>query len=334
MRFEPRFCPRAGCPSRAHPPFRFRFQGRFHRRCDGRFVQRFLCCHCRRTFSSQTFRLDYRLKRPGLHLELFRDFVSKVTQRQSARIRGCTRRTVARRLELLGRHCQDFHRLVLARKKERGGLAGVFQVDELETYEHNRRLKPLTIPTLIERNSFFVVHAECAPLPARGGLNPAWETRKEERESRQGKRRSGSRAAVRRCFQVLREHHDSRLRVQVQTDRKSSYGPLLREQFGERFAHARYSSKARRDYRNPLFPINFVFAMARDGMSRLVRRNWAGTKKDLACVRHAWIWIAWRNYVRAITNSAPDVSSAMALGVSRHMWSIERLLAWRCDLRD
>ncbi|MCK6448630.1 MAG: hypothetical protein L6Q99_19735, partial [Planctomycetes bacterium] len=85
MHFHPKFCPRPDCPSHAGSPFLFRRRGYFRRRCDTRKVPRFLCLTCSRGFSSQTFRVDYRLKRPDLLVPFFYDRVSKVTHRQSAR---------------------------------------------------------------------------------------------------------------------------------------------------------------------------------------------------------------------------------------------------------
>ena len=56
----------------------------------------------------------------------------------------------------------------------------------------------------------------------------------------------------------------------MQTDKKSSYRTILARRFGARLAHERHSSIAKRDYSNPLFPINHTLAMMRDGISRLV----------------------------------------------------------------
>ncbi len=330
MSFQPRHCPHSDCDSHRSHRFRWRRKGYFTRQCDGRSVPRFLCLGCRRTFSSQTFRVDYRLKKPRLHLALFRDFVSKCTMRQSARTLECHRRTVAHRLELLGNHCRAFHRSMLERTRVRGGVSGVFQLDELETFEHSRRLKPVTVPVLIERKSFFVVHASCAPLPARGGLTAVWRAKKERLETALGeKRRSGSVAAVRESFECLARVHRSEGAVAVQTDRKKSYPPALRHSFGERLRHTRCSSKATRDRGNTLFPINHTLAMMRDGLSRLVRRSWAAAKLRERLGSHLWIWIAYRNYVRGITNKAPRVTPAMALGIERERWKRTELLAWR-----
>ena len=47
-----------------------------------------------------------------------------------------------------------------------------FQLDEQETFETDRLLKPVTMPVLIHADSRFVVHVEAAKLPARGQLRP------------------------------------------------------------------------------------------------------------------------------------------------------------------
>ena len=329
MRFRPRACPHSDCPTRSGERFSHRLHGRYRRQCDGRLVQRFLCRGCRRTFSVQSFRVDYRLKKPGLIQQLVPLFVSKVTHRQSARVLGCTRRTVARRLLLLGDHAEAFHSRMLERKRRRGGLRGPFQLDELETFEHSRRLAPVTMPFLISRNSYFIVDLDTAPMPCRGGLSPTYRKKKDEQEQELGIRRSGSREAVTACFKTLAHVHKPKAPVWVQTDRKTAYGTILRGLLGSRVSHGRYDSRCRRDYKNPLFPINLTLAMARDCISRLVRRTWAASKLRERLRLHGWIWAAWRNYVRPITNRAPKVTAAMAAGVTTRRWSIAKICAWR-----
>jgi hypothetical protein len=322
--FIPPHCPRDACPSRrTRSPFLWRRKGRFHRACDERVVQRFLCCSCRRYFSTQTFRLDYRLHRPTLHFALFDTFISKVTQRQAARNLLCTRKTVVHRLRLLSGHARAFHGEVLLRAQREGGLPGRFQIDELETFENSRRLCPVTMPVLIERRSYFAVHFEVAPLPPRG------KPHRNERERPKGSRRSGSNAAVERCFRVLADVRPKDKDVVVSSDFKPSYGGLLRKVLPGAHRHLRHSSKARRDRYNPLFPINHTLAMLRDGLSRLVRRSWGASKQRDWLERHAWIWIAYRNYIRGVTNRTPRKSPGQALGVIARQFSKNTLFEWR-----
>jgi hypothetical protein len=254
--------------------------------------------------------------------------------RQSARLQGLSRKTVAHRLELMGRHCRDLHAHLFSRALRRAKLLGIFQLDELETFETDRRLQPLTVPVLIERKSYFVLHTAVAPLPARGRLSPRDRERKAEREARFGKRKSGSTKVVRESFERLRESVPRCGLVRVQTDRKKSYGSILRRLFGARLVHQRTSSKARRSYSNRLFPINHTLAMMRDGISRLVRRSWAAAKKRCRLERHLWMWVVWRNYVRGITVEAPRTSPAMALGICAEKWRKRELFRWKCEFLE
>lgn len=329
-RFTPPHCPLDTCPSRRQEnPFLWRRKGKYGRACDGRVVQRFQCLTCRRHFSTQTFRVDYRLQKPTLHLRLFEDFVSKVTQRQSARNLECTRKTVVHRLRLLSQHGRGFHHKVLARAKEQGGLRGDFQLDELETFENSRRLCPVTMPSLIELHTYFVVDVEVAPLPSRGRLSPRELAKKLERERLEGQRRSGSREALVRCFEVLDRVRDPNVQLVITSDFKSTYPGVLRDVLQEGYLHVRHSSTARRDYGNPLFPINHTLAMLRDGLSRLVRRSWGASKKREWLEVHAWIWVAYRNYIRSITNRARRTSAAMALHVVARRFSARTFFEWR-----
>lgn len=330
MRFMPSRCPFPDCPSRTQGGFRPARWGFYRRKCDGRSAQRFRCRSCRRTFSAQAFRLDYRLRRPRLHLDLWPHLISKVTHRQAARVLGCHRRTVAHRLELLGKHCRDYHLARLRQLHARGGAEGSWQLDELETYETSRRLQPLTVPVLIHASSYFVVSVDVASLPCRGGLSESDLHRKAARERAHGLRRSGSRAAVERCLSHLAPLTESRTTM-VATDRKSTYPGSLSRVLGRSVVHVCTRSTVKRDRRNPLFPINHTLAQMRDGISRLVRRTWAASKRALRLCWHLWIWVCWRNYVRYVTNHAPMTTPAMLIGAERRPLGREELLGAKVD---
>jgi len=332
MKFEPQICPHPACPSQDDGSFRYQRKGHFRRGCDGRRIPRFLCTSCGKQFSSQTFRFTYRYRRPNLRLQLFHLLTAKVTLRQSARILGCSRDTVARLHRKMGRICREYHRIQL--QAHRGMLFGSFQLDELETFETHRLVRPVTVPVLIEKHSYFVLHAEAAPMGPRGRLHPAAQKRKEADEALYGKRRNGSRKAVKHTFQLLREMLPQDKLLDIQTDRKSTYRSLIHLIFPDCLgSHVRESSRRRRDYSNVLFPINHTLAMMRDGISRLVRRSWGASKLRARLEDHMAIWIAYRNYVRGITVVDPGVTPAMALGVLGSQVDAREILAWRWPSR-
>ena len=326
MPFSPPCCPIPQCPSsRKEAPFLWRKRGHYVRACDGRAVQRFLCLACLTSFSVQSFRLDYRHRKPHLNGRIFDLFISKVTHRQAARILRTRRRTIERRLTLYGGQARLFQQARLQGKR----IDGVFLLDELETFEQNRRLKPVTMPLLIERESRFFVHLETAALPARGPLSAKNQLKKEELERLHGKRRSGSTAAVTRCFEALARHHKEGKPALILTDCKTSYPVILNAVFKQESPnHKRTSSKRKRDPKNPLFAINHSFAMLRDGISRLVRRTWAHSMKRERLAQHAWIHLLWRNFVRGVTNVKHRITPAMAIGIETEAWTRRGLLVW------
>ena len=174
-----------------------------------------------------------------------------------------------------------------------------------------------------------VVTLAVASLPCRGRLSAFETERKLMRERLEGKRRSGSRRAVQTCFRYLEHFLSGRRNVVIATDRKTSYAAILREELGARVIHVRHPSRATRNYHNPLFPINHTLAMMRDGLSRLVRRNWGASKRQSWLEWHAWVWVAYRNFIRSITNEAKTTSSAMALGLVDRMLDKYDLFTWR-----
>lgn len=288
-------------------------------------MQRFRCTSCGRGFSSQTFRADFRLRRPGLNAPILSCLVSKVTLRQTARILKVNRKTVEHRLRLFARVAREFHQAHLARAVKRGGLFGSFSLDEAETFEHNRRLKPLTVPVLIHRPTRFLVHIEVGTLPARGSLKGRDAERK-----RIDKRGSQSTIMVDRCIAALQRVHAPDSLLEIVVDQKRTYRPLIHKHFAGRVgAIVTESSKRARNPSNPLFAINHTLATMRDHVSRLVRRTWATTKRRERLEMHAWIFTAWRNYARPLSNKIRHVSSAMMLGLADRIYGLPDLVRWR-----
>ena len=330
VRFMPSVCPYETCPSKRGRPFRFHSRGSYQRRCDGRVVPKFHCLSCRRHFSLQSFRLDFGLRKPWLNCQVAQQLCAKTTLRKTAEILGVRRPTVERRLRLFGDHCRQIHTWLLEQHKlERGGVpCPTVLMDELETFETDRRVQPVTVPILIDRSSYFVIHVETAPMAPRGALSGRALERKERLELEIGRRRSGSRAAITRTLRAWRDQTSSGHGRTLITDKKRTYRSVLREVFpGQAVAHATIKSTETRDYKNPLFPINHTNALFRDSVSRLVRRSWGVSKRREHLESHLWLFVVFRNLIRGITRKAWKVTAGMAVGL------VERKLRWGEVLR-
>ena len=324
--FMPPRCPSRCCPAHLRP-----FDGFFVRqgvyRSSGRSheVPRFRCRVCRRGFSRQTFRADYRQKKPYLNASCLQLFVACVGQRQTARVLGVARRTIERRFRWLAAHARGFHRNRLSGAR----LAGPFQLDELESFEGNR-FQPVTAPVLIDRRTFFVVSTAVGPIRRKGRMTNGQRLARARHEALHGRRPARSARVVRQVLSELRRIVHPLRPVVLESDRKPMYGQLGRRIFGERFSWSRHSATARRDRANPLFPINHTNARLRHFLSRLRRRTWCISKTRRDLQRHLAIATLWVNYSRGITNRT-QVTPAQALGLCPRPFRPEELVSWRQD---
>ena len=326
--FVPPCCPNPSCPNHLHPALHFfHRRGSYQPKCRPHPVPRFRCRHCRRGFSRQTFRADYRDHRPDLNARLFRYLASGLGLRQSARILGLSRHCTELKFRKLATHLR-FLNLNLRRPLP---CPVRLQLDELETFEGRRNTRPLTVPVLIEQDSRFVVWALSAPIRPRGRMTPARRKAIAREEARFGPRRDRSRAALRCVLARAGALVPRGSSVLLRTDEKLVYPELARRAFvGRALIHEQTNSRRARTKWNPLFPINHTEAMARDLMGRLRRESWLVSKLRRFLDLGLHVFAAYRNYVRRRFNRDRKTPAQMLEIVDRRM-TAQELFTWRQD---
>jgi len=326
--FEPPRCPYRPCPQHSSPEPRFFLRaGSYHPRCRAAPVPRFVCRTCRRSFSRQTFRADYRDHRPDLNARVFLSLATGLGLRQTARNVGLSLRCTELKFRKIARHLRRLNLNL------RGPLPpdASLQFDEIETYEGRRNTRPLSLPLLIERKSRFVVWGEAASIRPHGRMSKARLKALAKDEERLGKRRDASRQAILRTLRRGAELATRLAQVELSSDEKASYPGLARLAFqGKRVLHERTNSKLVRATWNPLFAINHTEAMVRDLLGRLRRESWLVSKKRRYLDLGLQLWMAYRNYVRRRFNF-DECSPAQVLGFARRRMRPEELLTWRQD---
>jgi transposase-like protein len=326
--FRPPRCPHFGCPNHQNPSSdSFRPHGSYRAQCRPHPIPRFRCNKCLRTFSRQTFRMDYRDHRPDLNARLFQALASGLGLRQSSRNLRLSLRCTELKFRKIARHLRRLNLNL------RGALpeGATFQLDEMETYEGRRNTRPLSVPVLIETKTRFIVWAEAATIRPRGKMSPARRRAVAEDERRFGRRRDRSRRSLRRTLGRGRDLVRGLDQVVFQTDLKSSYVALAKEAFDEeRLVHSQTSGRLPRTVANPLFPINHTEAMARDLSGRLRRESWLASKKRRFLDLGLQVFLAYRNYVRRRFNFDRQ-SPAEMLGFAPRRFEETELLSWRQD---
>ncbi len=326
--FQPPRCPNRTCPNHRQPIPRFYHRrGYYVVRCRPHPIPRFRCRTCRRSFSRQTFRMDYCDHRPDLNARLFRLMASGIGLRQTSRLLGLTLRCTELKFRKIARHLR---RLNLNLRVPLQNLVS-FQFDELETYEGRRNSRPLSLPVLIEEESRYVVWAESATIRPHGKMSEARQRAVIQDETRYGRRVDRSRRSVRRTLQRGADIVRTDARITLTTDKKPTYPGLARTAFGSQLRlHTRINSQLPRTTWNPLFPINHTEAMARDLLGRLRRESWLVSKKRRYLDLGIQLWMAYRNLVRRRFNRDEE-SPAQLLGFVARRLKWGEALSWRQD---
>ena len=323
--FHPPCCPYTGCSEHRAPRARFyRRNGYYHPGCRPHPVPRFICLSCRRGFSRQTFRADFRDHRPHLNPQLFRLLCSGVGLRQSSRLLGLSLRCTELKFRKLGRHLTQLNLNFRAPLPAGSRL----QFDELESYEGRRNTRPLTLPILIETRTRLMIWAESATIRPRGRMT---ESRKQAiaRETMKfGPRKDRSRPSILRALRRGAALTRGLECVVFESDQKTVYPGLVARAFeGQVVEHNRTSSRLPRNVRNPLFPINHTEAMGRDLVGRLRRKSWLVSKEREFLDLHLQIYMAYRNFARPRFNRDTQTPAQLA-GVVERMIRPTQLLGW------
>lgn len=326
--FQPPRCPYRGCGHHDQPSGHFfRRHGHYHPKCRPRPVPRFRCLSCKRTFSRQTFRADYRDHRPHLNRSVFLSLASGIGLRQTSRILGLSLRCTELKYRKIARHLRRLNLNLRGELPEDSRL----QLDELETYEAERNTCPLTVPILIESRSRYVIWAESAPIRPRGRMTEKRRERIARAEKKRGPRVDRSRNALERTLRRGARVARPLSVVKLSTDEKSTYPGLAREAFGRtRLVHEQTNSRLARGTWNPLFPINHTEAMLRDLLGRMRRESWLVSKKRRYLDLGLQLFSAYRNLVRRRFNSDRE-TPAQILGFVARPLSPGEVLSWRQD---
>lgn len=327
MRFVPPFCPSPKCSQHAHPEGRFFLRhGTFVAACHPEPVQRFRCRVCRITFSTQTFRQDYRDRRPGLNQPVFELLASGIGFRQIGRLHRISVSAVQRKALKIGVQQHFLHENL----SHCLPVGSVFVLDEEETFETSS-IRRVGVAMVVEQESWFIVATATGSLRRLAKPGTARRRWQEREEQCHGKRPDESSQCVRSVLAALRQKVGDRAIV-LHTDQKSSYGRIAEEIFGHLVRHERTSGKAPRTPWNPLFPINSMQAISRDLVGALRRQSWLHAKKASKLPARLAIFVAIKNYQRKrFTRDKEDKSPAVHLNLIPRSLTTSELQRWRQD---
>lgn len=264
--------------------------GRFYRKSDRHWIQRFRCPHCGKNFSLATHSPSYKQKKRHLNVLVLRQLASGTSLRRTARLLRIHRTTVARKLTFLGLYT----RFLNLQHRNTQPPSTEIQFDDLETFEHSK-MKPLSVTLAVEKHTRRILGFEVARMPAKGLLS-------EKSVKKYGLRpdqRSESRS---RLFRRLKPHIDDS--ATLESDENPHYTSDVKEHFPNG-VHVRWpggrgclvgQGELKQLKFDPLFSLNHTCAMFRANVSRLIRKTWCTTKRIQPLIDHLEIYVYYHNH--------------------------------------
>jgi transposase-like protein len=320
----PPHCPNPKCKyhkpqARPWPVVRF---GTYARLNPPHVVQRYRCLACRRTFSDQTFRTTYWLKRPQLLPQVQKLAVSGAANRQIARVLGAAPSTIDSQLARLGRHCLLFHRHLLAKASPAGDIA----IDGLVTFENSQYL-PYEMVAAVDRTSSFILHVAEAERRRSGTMTEQQKKKRASIERIHGRPDPGS--LMRALVEVLTESLRGAVRAQVWSDKHKTYPyAIARIRTGE-VVHRQIDSRAPRTALNPLFEVNLLDMLIRHCLKDHTRQTIAFGKRRQHSVYRLAIFVVWRNCIKLRRERRCRETPAMRKGLLERRLTEEDVLGRR-----
>src|SRR5262245_54419522 len=321
LSFTPPFCPRSSC--RYHTctaGWRFKRIGFYGRRCPPRRVQRYLCLHCRRAFSTQTFSTTYWLRRPELLLTLFYRLLTCAGFRQMTLELQVAHSTLMRLAARLGRHCLLFQRLHQPPVKEPVALDG------FESFEWSQYF-PFHFNVLVGCHSHFLYGFTDSPLRRKGRMTAAQRRRRARLELKLGRPDPGS--IRHEVANVLRICGLSQGRVVLRSDDHPAYPRAFRALPELTVHHHVTSSLERRTTKNPLFPVNLLDQLIRHGGSNHKRETIAFSKRRQGAIERQAVLQVWRNFIKPFSENRGGGTAAQRLGLLDRALTVRDVLARR-----
>lgn len=247
--------------------------GRFYRKSDGRWISRFRCLKCQRSFSFATLDPCYRQNKRHKNRWVEKLICSGVSLRRTARNLSLNRKTITRKLLYLASQAE----LELEMTNRSHPVVSEVEFDDLITCEQTK-CKMVSVISAVVTGTRRIVGVDVARMPTSGRLA------KISRE-KYGPRKDERPEVRRRFFSKIKPFIAEN--ALIKSDESPHYPEDVKKYF-PRCTHKRIKGKRgcsvgqgelKRIGFDPLFSLNHTFATQRDDLSRLRRRTWSISKK-------------------------------------------------------
>ena len=332
-RFRPPFCPWPDCVAHRAPGRGFHRHGHYRKPSSRKRIPRFRCLDCKGTCSRSTFSTTYYLKRPALLVAVASGLAACSAHRQIARSAHCSKTSVTRMAERLGRHAILFHARC---RTHLPALTETIVHDHFEGFV-GRQDRALGIGTAVGLNSWFVYDIDPAPHKGSG--------RRSDRTTDPKATSVPNRSYVKsieRTFRGLIQHIPENRPLVCNMDGRLDYRVAVRaDDLRSRVDLHSFPNPVRGPKGTPrspeavardraMFPVDQLHQLLRHTCADHKRETLAFGRRLESVLGRAHLIAVWKNFIKSRSERAPDrTTPAMRLGMTDTRWRWERVLSRR-----
>ena len=260
-------------------------------------VPRYRCTSCGKTFSNQTFLIDYWVKIPVSYIELLKPLFSTSGQGNITRFHGL-------RSELIQNRYERLSRMMLALNAE---LRKHIRPDEdlvldgFETFSKSQ-FYPNNVNIIVGSKSEFIYGMGFSQLRRKGAMTAKQKQKRSELEDQYGKAPPN---AIEMSVASLLEdlikllHENNLTDVKLKTDEHKAYVRAFKRvpAASDCLKHEQYSSRKARTPANQLFAVDYCDRQVRKDLANHVRESVQFARCPSAMMTRMSLYQMYHNYI-------------------------------------
>ena len=300
----PPFCPNPSCifhsqenlPQKHKAPWYHKY-GHYRTKLHKQ-IQRFICLSCHIQFSSQTFSIDYGVKRRIPYKRLFLQLNSGSGIRFLSRTFGVTDKVILNRITRLAHQTIAMHAALRKEITVQEDLA----VDGFESFTVSQYF-PNNIHILVGKDSQYLYGADYAHIRRKGRMRDEQKRHRQQLETRFKAPKGEISSSFSRIMAHFIRYYERRAlsAVRIYSDEKIEYQGILADICARtrgNVVHQTVSSRKERTVGNDLFAVNYFDREIRKDQGNHVRETVEFSRNVNNSMERLWVYGAYHNYVK------------------------------------
>jgi hypothetical protein len=260
-------------------------------------VPRYRCTACGKTFSNQTFLIDYWVKKPVSYLELLIPLLSTSGLGNITRFQGLRCELIQNRYERLSRMMLALH----ADLREQLNPDEDFVLDGFETFSKSQYF-PNNVNILVGSRSEFIYGMSFAQLRRKGAMTTKQKKKRADLEAVHGKAdpKAIEMSVTRLLEDIVKLLHSNNLDgKKLISDEHKAYERALKRvpEASILFEHEQHSSKESRTKWNSKFPVDYCDRQIRKDQANHVRETVQFARCPSAMMTRLCLYQMYHNYI-------------------------------------